>query len=282
MSGRDPSRPESHGPDSQPRGPSRSDPFREGQEAAEEARRELEILREDVAAMVRDEVGRAGMPRSELERVVAEAVRREAEAQASTPVWQSVGLVAVGALIGVVVGAFGYGALFGGDEVPAASARGPEPAESSAVASQDPPAVQPQPPTPDETADRYDSLFAARDTLLSPLVATLESGSAAPVMEAVGAWRAGDTLTDPQGRRLHDALVQAALNALAGTTLSLDGLLTRNPCGGASCGALLELWRARGDELGMPPLPEEGTPSSDILAVAEKVLVMKWMEARGG
>jgi hypothetical protein len=262
---------------------SERDPFQRGQEATEAVRRELEALREDARALVRDEVERAGMPRSELQRLVAEAVRREVASRGSAaPAWRSVGLVALGSVIGVLAGALGYAALAGPGDVPASSPG--EPARDAAtVAAIDSPAPAPPPPTPEERAALYDSLFAAREGGLEPLVAALETGGAAvPVVEAAGAWRAGGDLTAVQARRLHDALVQAALNATTGSSLRLDGFLTRDPCAGDSCGALLELWRVRGGELGMPPLPERAASATDILALVEKVLVLSRMETGGG
>ncbi|HZD05117.1 MAG TPA: hypothetical protein VE173_09365, partial [Longimicrobiales bacterium] len=66
------------------------DPFRTAQNATEELRRAVESIREDVRAVVRDEVGRAGVSEAELERMVAELVRRYgAEREAPARRWKA-------------------------------------------------------------------------------------------------------------------------------------------------------------------------------------------------
>lgn len=269
--------------------PPPDDPFSRGQRDAEALRRAVEGLREDVGALVREEVSRAGMSRSELERLVRDAVSREVRrAGPSGSPWRSVALAGVGVVVGLAAGVVGYRALAGpGDATPpAVEASSPAPAERAGGGSPgDAEAGEPGSPpgtTPDERAAVYDSLLDSRSERLEPLMARLEAaGPAVPVAEAVRTWRAGTALDAAGRRRLHDALVQLALNDEAGAGLALDGLLTRDPCRGNSCGALLELWRTRGEELGMPELPDEPASDTPTLGVAERVLVLGRLEAAG-
>ncbi|HZD04640.1 MAG TPA: hypothetical protein VE173_06975, partial [Longimicrobiales bacterium] len=154
---------------------------------------------------------------------------------------------------------------------PSPSAATPTPAGSTAT-----------PDAPAQVAARYDSLFESRDSALAPLLADLEEGSAEPVQAAVTDWRGGAPLEPGPRRRLHDALVQAAVNRLAGTDLVLDGLLSRNPCGGASCGAVLRLWETRGPELGLPAYLPDASAREGVLPTVERVLVMRGLEVSGG
>jgi hypothetical protein len=202
-----------------------------------------------------------------------------------------VALAGVGVVVGLAVGAVGYRTLVGpvDDDTPTAveaSAPAP-PAEGGegTPAAADPAARDPAPlsgTSPSERAALYDSLLDSRSERLVPLIERLEAaGPAVPVAEAARTWRAGGALDAGGRRRLHDALVQLALNDEAGAGLALDGLLTRDPCRGNSCGALLELWRTRGEELGMPELPAEPASDTPTLGVAERVLVLGRLEAAG-
>lgn len=271
------------------------DPFRAGQDATEELRRAVESIREDVRAVVRDEVARAGLSPGELERMVAELVRRYgAEREAPAGRWRTPVLLAVGLALGLVVGAGGYRLLAGpagGGGATSTSGvvaggggggSGETGAPSSPPATTAPERSAESPATPSEVAARYDSLFESRAAALEPLLADLEGVAAEPVQAAVTDWRAGAPLDPGPRRRLHDALVQAAVNRLAGTDLALDGLLTRDPCGGASCGAVLQLWESRGDELGLPAYPPDASAREGALPTVERVLVMRGLEASGG
>jgi hypothetical protein len=271
------------------RGDAAPDPFERGQRESEELRKALDDLRDDIRAMVREEMARRDEVPADVEGSIREAVRIEVRSHtAPRPFWGSVGLVAVGVVIGLAMGALGYGALVvGADDRESPVATAGEEAEvdaPGASASGSPPddRENPTPATPDERAALYDSLLATRSARLEPLVLRLEAaGAAAPVLAAVEAWRAGRELDPEERRRLHDGLVQLSLNEEAGAGLALDGLLTRAPCRGSSCGALLELWTERGTELGMPPAPEGAAADSAALAVAERVLVLRRAEAGG-
>ena len=266
------------------------DPFRRGQRETEALKAALDDLREDVAAMVREEVARAERSRPDVEAAVREAVARErSRSSGPPPVWRTVGLVAVGAALGVFAGALGYRyvAVAPGEAEPLSPVREVAETAGEGAAASDPVGTPQESgrapaPGPEELAALYDSLLAARSDRLAPLVGRLEAaGPAAPVSEAIAAWRSGAALDAGARRRLHDALVQLALNEVAGAGLVLDGLLARDPCGGSSCGALLALWRERGDELGMPPLPEDAARDTETLALAERVLVLRATEDGG-
>lgn len=287
-----------------PGGP-RDDPdaFARDQAEAEALREALDGVREDVAAIVREEVARVGMSPSELERMVRDAVAREARRPGAAPSgptrpgWLVPALAGGGLVVGLALGVFGYRALddrsAGGMDAPAEATA---PATRTATAGGDgaagtagdgsspsgEPASGAASLTPSESAELYDSLFATGSERLAPLVSRLEeAGPADPVSAAIETWRAGVDLDDAQSRRLHDALVQLALNEEAAAGLTLDGLVSRGPCRGNSCGALLELWRERGDSLGMPVLPDDPTVDSETLAVAERVLVMGRLDESG-
>lgn len=288
---------------------SEPDAFARGQADAEALREALDGVREDVAAIVREEVARVGMSRSELERMVGEAVAREARrpgvasADRDRPGWLVPALAGGGLVLGLILGAFGYRALAPGmtgaggptgDDAPFGATAPATPAADAAgeaVEGTRPdgtsPSGEPAPgtgrsATPAERAALYDSLLAAGSERLVPLVSRLEeAGPADPVTAAIETWRAGVALDDAQRRRLHDALVQLSLNEEAGAGLTLDGLVSRGPCRGNSCGALLQLWRERGDTLGMPELPDDPTTDSETLAVVEKVLVLGRVDASG-
>jgi hypothetical protein len=259
-----------------------TDPFEEGREQAEARRRDLEALREDVRAIVRDEVGRAGVSESDLKRMVWDLVRAETATAApqkrAAPVlvW-----VVAAAVIGLLGGALGYRALAGAPDEPTAAqqdAQVPDPGDAHPA-----PAEAEAPPTPAERAARWDSLVAARSPALDPLLVRLEAaGPAAPVRAALVAWRGGAALDDPAARRLHDALVQLTLNEVAGSDLALDGVLTREPCGGSSCGALLRVWQEQGEAHGMPAYPADAATDAEALRIAERALLYGRVEGEGG
>ncbi len=278
------------------------DPFESGQDATDEIRHALEAIRADVRAVVQDEVARAGMSEGELERFVADLVRKNlteaAEVRPRASVWSAPVLLLTGLVVGLLGGFAGYWMLArpttDGARPPALSSAAPDPGAataptetdaSAAPASQGSQSSTSPPPAaaaPTALAARYDSLFAAHDPGLEPLLAELEGKAAPPVLAALTEWRGGGALDPGPRRRLHDALVQAAVNRLAGTALTLDGLVTRNPCGGASCGAILQLWQARGPELGLPAYPAADTARDAALPTVERVLVMRGLEADGG
>jgi hypothetical protein len=261
-----------------------TDPFERGREQAEARRRELEAFREDVRAMVSEEVGRTGVSESDLKRMVRDLVRAEAgtaaprERAAPVMVW-----VAVAAVVGLLGGALGYRALAGTPGESMATEQS-APAPVVDVADTPPtPAVAQAPPTPAERAARWDSLVAARSPVLDPLLAQVEAaGPAAPVRAALEAWRGGAALDAAAARRFHDALVQLTLNDVAGAGLALDGLVTRAPCRGDSCGALLRVWQERGEALGMPAYPADPANDAEALRIAERALLFGRVEDQGG
>ena len=270
------------------------DAFEEGRDAAEQRRSDLDVLREVVRAIVRAEVERAGMSESDLERLVAELVEKRAANASGLSRWPATAWVAVGVAGGVLVGAFGYGMLTGrapdagsaetgisavGVGVPSAAGLDPGVEALDSVVA---PAVSPA-LSPADRAAVYDSLFDARAALLGPLISDLEASSIAlPVSEAIQAWRGGGALTAGQRRRLHDGMLQLTVGGLTGVALSLDGLVTRGPCSGSSCGALLDLWRTRGEELGLPPFPADAANDAAELSVVERLLLLGRLEGGDG
>lgn len=271
------------------------DPFNEGRDAAEDLRRAVESIREDVRAVVREEVADQGLPESELKRMVGRLVREElAAARSRRPRRPAAALLAAGLAAGLLAGAVGYRVLAGspGDETgagvtvapprSATSDTGGDRAAGESVAgtsAEEPPGGR---TTPEERAARYDSLVRVGAPELAPLLADLEGAAAAPVLNALATWRAGDALEPGPRRRFHDALVQAALNRLSGAGLTLDGLVARNPCGGASCGALLRLWERREGEWDLPRYPQGAEAREAGLPIVERVLVLRALEASGG
>lgn len=267
------------------------DGFNEGRDAAEDLRRAVESIREDVRAVVREEVADQGLPESELKRMVGRFVREElAAARSRRPRWPAAALLAAGLATGLLAGAVGYRVLAGpagdgtgaGATRPATSDTGGARAGGESVAGTSAEETSAGPATPEERAARYDSLLQAGAPELAPLLADLEGAAAAPVLDALATWRAGDALEPGPRRRFHDALVQAAVNRLSGAGLTLDGLVARNPCGGASCGALLRLWERREGEWDLPRYPPGAEAREAGLPIVERVLVLQALEASGG
>jgi hypothetical protein len=124
----------------------------------------------------------------------------------------------------------------------------------------------------------YDSLWQAHSEVLTPLFERVEGATQeSTVRRALEAWRAG-SLTALQRDLLHSALVQYALREETGAELTVDGQLLRNPCRGASCSALLNFWETRGEAYGLPPVPEDAPRNTNVLRMAENVLVLKTLE----
>jgi hypothetical protein len=146
------------------------------------------------------------------------------------------------------------------------------------------PAAEPAPvapPDPAQLASRYDSLLDAHGRELVRLVDRLPAQTTnAAVNAAVDAWRVG-AMTADQKARLHTALVQSVLRDEVDSTLLIDGNILRNPCGGRSCTALLQLWRERGPEFGLPAWSATGAADGATLAVVERVLVLERAERDG-
>lgn len=270
------------------------DAFQEGRDSAERRRSDLDAVREDVRAIVRAEVARAGMSAADLERLVAELMEKRAARASGLSRWPASAWVAIGVAGGVVAGALGYGMLVGGDpiagsaetgisavgvEVPAGVGLDP------GVEAMDPALEAPVSPAPsaEDRAATYDSIFDARSGLFDPLISELEASAiAVPVSEAIQAWRGGGGLTVGQERRLHDGLLQLTVSELTGVALALDGLVTRGPCSGSSCGALLDLWSTRGEELSLPPFPEDAANDAAAVSVVERLLLLRRLEGGDG
>lgn len=272
------------------------DPFGEGRAAAEELRRALDSIREDAREVVRREVEESGLTEAELGRLVRDMVRTELASGTGRRRRPASPVVVAGVLAGALAGAAGYHLLAG---PPREGGVSPESASSSAERGS-PRDATPQAraggsgvgapsaagtpsgrASPSALAGRYDSLLARRSPELEPLLDDLESAAAAPVLDALARWRAGDALEAGPSRRLHDALVQAAVNRLAGADLVLDGLVTRSPCRGASCGAILSLWEARGAEWGLA-YPPGAAERETGLPTVERLLVVRALESAGG
>ena len=110
--------------------------------------------------------------------------------------------------------------------------------------------------------------------LLHALVDALDGQSpGADVRTAIAAWRLG-RMSDAQRERLHAALVQSVLRAEVDSSLAIDGNILREPCGGSSCGALLELWQERGEALGLPAWSAAAAADPNTIRTVERILVL--------
>jgi hypothetical protein len=230
------------------------------------------------------------VPPSAAPRGASEEPPREATAAASWAESRTT-LIGIGAAAVIAVVLIGWLAIRG---LQRGSAPGPEP--EVAVQETPPAAPTANPPAPvvatpaapgsvlatlpDDGAGRtalYDSLWAARSPLFDPLLAVVERDSEdQAVARAVASWRAGGVDVQ-EGDLLHSALVQAALNLRLGRDLELDGQLLRNPCRGASCSALLDLWRGERQRYGLPEVLADAATNTTALRQAETALVLDWM-----
>lgn len=258
------------------------DRFREGQDLTRALRDELKHVREDVDAIVRREVERAGVDPARVAMIVREAVARELDAR--TP-WALARIQWVGPAIGVAVGlALGLSAFAVFSVRSAGPAR--DPANVVASAPETAPILVTPPlavsSDPAARAARYDSLIANHAPELDPLVAQVEDATVdGEVRTAIAAWRLRRT-SPGQRERLHAALVQSILRAEVDSGLAIDGGILREPCRGQSCAALLELWQARGADFGLPPYT--ASAATDGLAVrdAERLLVLSRVDGGEG
>ena len=124
----------------------------------------------------------------------------------------------------------------------------------------------------------YDSLFRARSPLFRPLLDTVaDLTSESRVRQAVGEWGEG-SLTPLGEDLLRAAIVQYVLRSEVDGDLALDGQLLRNPCRGEACSALLNLWETRGEEYGLPAVPDDAPLDTDALRMAEGVVVLRRLE----
>jgi hypothetical protein len=252
-----------------------SDAFEQSRELTDALREELRDIRRDVEAMVDSSMRRAADP-ERIEALVREAVRREMKARSSWLVTNAAWLAPVAAaLVGLALGLSLFAVL-------SVRSRPSPPVEQAAVESA-PVAravLQVQAPDPARTAARYDSLFAARDPVFEPLLQLLERPDGnMTVRAAAAAWRLG-RLNETNRGVLHSAFVQLALHQLD-ATIPVDGGLMRNPCRGASCDALLRVWRDQGERFAMPPYHAGVADDSAAIGVAERVLVMHGLESGG-
>ena len=260
------------------------DPFTEARDDTEHLREALDDVRRDVEAVVREEVRRSAVSRATLEEWIRDAVRRELAASGPGRPWTRAALGVVAAVALLALGALGYRALAGGrpaagPEAVEAESGAVAPGVGSEVAPGEGAGAAPTAETPEERLARLDSLFDARSSRFDPLLARLEAAGPPPaVHDALAAWRAGRPLDPSQERRLRDALLQLTLNELTGERLVLDGLVTRGPCGGSSCGVLLRLWEGRGAELGLPPYPPDAASDLQALRTAEGMLLLARLE----
>jgi hypothetical protein len=251
------------------------DPFRDEQALTGALRDELRKVRGEVEAIVRQEVTRAGIDPSHVQAVVRQAVAKELDAR--TP-WALARIRWLGPAVGVAVGlALGL-SVFAVYAVRQAT----EPVASTTVAQTEtaaPPAAERTPPLteradPAARAARYDSLLTAHAPPLGSLVDALDAQApAADVRTAVAAWRLG-RMSDAQRERLHAALVQSVLRAEVDSALVIDGNILREPCGGRSCSALLELWRDRGEALGLPAWSAAAAADVNAIRTVERILVL--------
>jgi hypothetical protein len=252
------------------------DGFREAQDLTRAIRDELKDVRSDVDALVRREVQKSGIDEATMRALVRRAVADELSRRTSWAMrWVVPGVaLSIGLALGLSVFAV-WAVRRGNDAVippTTVAANAPAPATEPAPV---------QPLAPAQLASRYDSLLAAHAPALAPLVDRLPTETAnVRVNAAVEAWRLG-RMTAEQRAHLHTALVQSVLRAEVDSSLLIDGNILRNPCGGRSCTALLDLWRERGAEFGLPAWTTTGAADDATLAVVERVLVLDRAERDG-
>lgn len=252
------------------------DDFERSQALSKALEQALADLREDVASLVAEEVERRGYSKAQLDKMVAELARREVRKQrrAADPFlyrWAPT-LAAVATVLLLAAGWWGWERVRGGDDAP-------PPGQTAALSpptTAAPPraSVDDGPPPVEARVARYDSLLDAHADAFDPLVGRLEQATQNQDVQAIiGAWRQRTT-TAAQRERLHTALVQLLLREVR-PGLGIDGFITRSPCGGSSCPALVEAWTRRASELSydVPPSPSEAD-----LRVAERLLVLRALE----
>jgi hypothetical protein len=258
------------------------DAFREEQALTDAVRNELREVRADVAAIVRGEVARAGIDPAHVQAVVRQAVARELDAR--TP-WALARIRWVGPALGLAVGlALGlslfavYAVRTAPPAVPPVLAASPDAAPPAAEQS----AAASERADPTALAARYDSLLSAHAPPLGALVDALDGETQhGEVRTAIAAWRLG-RMSPAQRDRLHAALVQSVLRAEVDSALVIDGDILRDPCGGRSCRALLTLWQARGEALGLPAWSADAAADVAVIRTVERILVLDRAEARDG
>lgn len=251
------------------------DRYRESQELSRALERALTELREDVASLVAQEVERRGHSKAEIETLVAELARREVRKQkrAADPLlyrWAPT-LAAVATVLVLAGGVWAWERWDRGDAeaAPRTAAAGPAPAATA------PPEPRAEArPTVAAREARYEALLREPAPELAPLIDRLEQATQnAAVRVAIAAWRDGAT-TEAQRERLHSALAQLIARDVR-PSLGIDGLITRSPCGGSSCPALLEAWRGRAAEL---DYAVPAAPTEQQIRTAERLLVLRAVE----
>ena len=244
----------------------------------------LDNLTEDARRTVREEIAATGPRPGEVEDLVRRVVREEAERHRARDrrgqSWATAGKAALIVIVALGAG-WGVGRLagVGGGPGPVgradlAATPGSVSSDGAAVLGQDTAvadgAVPSRPPTPQELASRFDSLFAARDALL---VAAARAVSAPGLTAAVNGWAAG---REDQDLVVHNILVQLALRATIDSTVAVDGAVVRRPqCRGETCGALLAYWRTKAGDPRFPPMGEAPASNSDGIALVERVLILE-------
>ena len=251
---------------------------------------ELLSLRKDVESMVGQEVKRVGLPKERAESLVRDMAKQALEELGVRPsLFGSMRLAAprprdreeyhdpdasgfalsgrmllrASLVLIALAGVFHGGRLYERRQVPPADRTATRPPPETRMVQEAPLVAG----TTDEA--RYDSLFAARAPVVQELVDALELQNVDPVLRtAIQAWRNG-TATAAQKDRVHVGLLQSVLREWE-PSLSLDGLMTRQPCGGNTCGALLRAAAERPD-WEIPPL--EAIPTDSAVRAAEKRIV---------
>lgn len=257
-------------------------------------KQEIQSIRQDVQAMVVHEVQRVALPTERAEKLVAEmadkALRdlgarpsflglrlpakqaggKEREPDAPST-WRPVlaGVVGLVLLAASFYGGRAYerslGASTGTDGGPVATQQRPPDGEE----------VAPSLETPVWQRDvaRYDSLFKARDPALLALAAEVERQGPHPALrDAINAWRNNSSSVN-QEERVRVGIVQWLLRVTLGDAIDLDGLTTRSPCTGQTCGGLRRYWEAAPPNRSHPVLGDSAT--EEAVHAAEKLLIME-------
>jgi hypothetical protein len=135
-------------------------------------------------------------------------------------------------------------------------------------------------PAPGDGDDRlidFDSRIAVPGAEWNTLRRLLEKSTSEPVRQLGSRWAAGGLDTVPA--RLESALVQVALNHLRGLQLTVDGQITRSPCGGNTCREVRAYWIEHSGKNGFPDFSEE--PTGEVMRRVERLIILDALEKEG-
>ena len=136
-------------------------------------------------------------------------------------------------------------------------------------------------PAGDQFATCYNLLFMGADSAFDTLIAVIRRSTPPDALEAaLDSWERDPEGAGTQAQSLvHAAFVQAVLKQGLVPGIAIDGEITRSPCGGDTCGALLRLWEE--DQRGFRLLTRFTLPLSEQeLQRMEEILVYNYVTNR--